>query len=134
MGLQRFLYTSYARTSFTSADLAQLRLAAERENDRNDVTGLLVFDGARFAQLVEGPDAGLSIVIDRILADQRHGHVRTIAVGPVSERSFSGWALQTGWKQLKGASDPFVAAIKDAVDRVSDQKVKAFFIGFAVMG
>jgi len=131
MALFRFIYTSTACAPFGEAELLHLRLTGENQNDRHGVTGLLVFDGLRFAQLIEGPEAGLSHIIDRITRDPRHEQILVRYRGPTAERQFAGWALKARWKSAGAPSDNFIGEVQAAVASVSDRDVATAFVDFA---
>ena len=108
-----------------------LRLTAEAFNDRNNVTGLLLYDGSRFAQLVEGPGEGIAAVIGRIGEDRRHHTLQVIEHAPTANRQFEGWALMTCWRDYDDdAPLSFLTRVELAVQACTDAAVQAFFIGF----
>jgi len=63
-----------------------------RNNLRNGITGLLLFDGARFAQFVEGPEATIRDLCGRLRSDSRHESMDTLLFGQsIGARAFSVW-------------------------------------------
>ncbi|NKI88906.1 hypothetical protein HBN54_001499 [Hymenobacter sp. 1B] len=44
-------------------------------------------------QVLEGPEPALSELYARIQADPRHYAVRTLAYGPIAERTFPDWRM-----------------------------------------
>ena len=52
--LKTLTYTSRARLDLSSGDLADIHEAARHLNALDGITGLLVFDGVRFLQIIEG--------------------------------------------------------------------------------
>jgi len=59
-------------------DPSQLTSLVERANLRNSqlqVTGILLFDGDHFLQILEGPLAAVNVVYERINRDNRHSNV-----------------------------------------------------------
>ena len=69
-----------------------LQVAQER-NQRLDVTGMLTFTEARFAQVLEGPPAHVEGLVARIAGDPRHRDVTVVRRIEVEERSFPDWAM-----------------------------------------
>jgi hypothetical protein len=62
--------------------------------NRNDaITGLLVFTGGRFAQILEGPPEILTTLMDDIQKDVRHRDVTVVRRQEIRARSFSEWAM-----------------------------------------
>lgn len=66
--------------------------ARNRNADRN-ITGLLVFDGIRFCQHLEGPREEVEILVQRIVRDPRHMGVRLVYQGPLHSRHYNGFRL-----------------------------------------
>jgi len=127
--LVRYSYTSRATGPLDANDLLQLRVSAARWNDLHGVTGLLVFDGLRFVQLVEGASEPMARLVDRIVADRRHHQIQVVEHGDAARRQFKGWALRTCWRE-EWPGELFLAAVKQAVAHCSDAAVQALFIGF----
>ena len=57
------------------------------------ITGMLIFDGIRFCQYVEGSKNDVLALFERICADSRHAAVTLIHQGPVQERRFKKFSL-----------------------------------------
>ena len=55
--------------------------------------GALLFTGARFAQVLEGPRAGVEELMDSINRDARHTDIVIIKQGDTPRRRFATWAL-----------------------------------------
>ena len=52
-----------------------------------------MFDGERFAQLIEGPDAALHQLMRNIGNDPRHTRLRVLHQGPLMQRHFAQFSL-----------------------------------------
>ena len=72
------------------ADIAQ---QARRFNDANDITGLLVFDGMRFCQQIEGSQKQVLALLERIRDDGRHTDLEVVYHGPLAQRRFRNFSL-----------------------------------------
>jgi hypothetical protein len=92
--LQAFLYVSLPTQAPELAILDIIR-AAERVNSRMAVSGMLLYGPAFYAQLIEGPDRGVSRVRHRIAQDGRH-RILWYTDWPVPRRSI-GAALPMGY-------------------------------------
>lgn len=67
---------------------------ARRNNERTGITGLLVFDGENFAQLMEGPQDSVPAVADLMKTDHRHDRMEILHSAPASSaRRFPSWRL-----------------------------------------
>ena len=88
------LYTSLLAPDAVIADVADIARTSRRRNRLDDITGLLVFDGSSFAQLVEGPQPAIVDLRDRLVADRRHCDMDVLVFGRLgSARQFPGWDL-----------------------------------------
>jgi hypothetical protein len=69
-------------------------LAKSRANNqRDEITGALLFNAGCFAQVLEGPLDKVEATFERIQQDERHGDVSLLALGPIERRSFPNWAM-----------------------------------------
>ena len=95
--LHRLVYYSRNRMAGEPEQLAQAIaaiLAASRVNNaRVGVTGALMFNAGCFAQVLEGPQAAVEDVFERIQQDERHGDVSLLAFQPVEARAFEAWSM-----------------------------------------
>jgi len=92
--LRSLTYVSEARESMSEAEFTQLGLQAGRLNALDGITGLLVFNGARFCQTIEGAPAAIDSLLGRLNADPRHCAINVIDDQPVSQRRFRSWDMQ----------------------------------------
>ncbi len=88
------LYTSLLAPCAVVADVADIARTSRRRNREDAITGLLVFDGSSFAQLVEGSQQAIVDLRDRLVADRRHCDMDVLVFGYVGDvRRFPGWDL-----------------------------------------
>jgi len=64
-------------------------------NESVDVTGVLLFDGTRFLQYLEGPESGVSAAYTRILAADSHNGLVELNRGRVGRRQFPHWRMHS---------------------------------------
>jgi hypothetical protein len=74
-------------------DIEQILAAARRNNARNGVTGALMFNAGRFAQVLEGAHDSIQATFERIQCDPRHSQVAVLAFEPAAQRSFGSWSM-----------------------------------------
>ena len=73
-------------------------VAASIHNNRQlDVTGLLMAHDGWFLQALEGPEAGVGQIMERIRSDRRHRDVVMISSGPAPSRLFKDWNMAGAW-------------------------------------
>ena len=73
-------------------------------NTALDITGLLVFDGMRFCQYIEGARNDVLTSMVRIRADPLQADVKVVHEGPVAERHFQRFA--TGYVAIDDEDTP----------------------------
>ena len=91
----RLIYRSHNRIpgDRRKAELGAIFSAARSTNKRLDVTGALLTSGDWFVQALEGDEAVVRDLYERIGKDARHERVVELASGPVDDRVFSRWAM-----------------------------------------
>lgn len=106
--MKYIVYVSQAVTPFKAPELGDLLAHSRERNTADEITGLLVYryntDYGRgnFLQVLEGPDAALDDVWNRISSDARHHTIVVIEEGPIASRMFGDWSM--GFKNI-GAGD-----------------------------
>lgn len=62
-------------------------------NSQLDITGALIATSAYFAQILEGPDEDVDLVMASIVRDPRHHRVRVLKRCDIAVRRFPRWRL-----------------------------------------
>ncbi len=70
--LTTILYRSHLHDHVAIKTLEDMVAKANNKNQSSDVTGILLFDGLHFCQLLEGPRDAVQGIYDRICQDARH--------------------------------------------------------------
>lgn len=86
--MYRLTYVSTAHNRVSSSDLQDILEAAIRNNAAAKVTGILLYNGENFMQVLEGPEKSVLEIFERICTDARHGHVVTILEESSTRRVF----------------------------------------------
>ena len=94
MALRSVTYTSLARADLLESDLEDIRRTAQTENAARGITGLLIFNGTHFLQIIEGSKAALGQLMENLRRDQRHSRVEVRHDDPIDERSFPDWSME----------------------------------------
>jgi hypothetical protein len=94
MDLVHLSYCSYAQSPVALPDLDLILSASQRNNRRDDITGLLTFSGEVFVQFLEGPQEAISRLMDRLQLDQRHKNIIILSEGSDHERIFPDWDME----------------------------------------
>ncbi|MGZ9114191.1 MAG: BLUF domain-containing protein [Brevundimonas sp.] len=94
LDLERLVYESTATgTTASFGNLAVILAESQRNNDRDDLTGVLAAHRDRYIQVVEGPGQALDALLRRLENDPRHRDLILIDREPISERLFSRWSM-----------------------------------------
>jgi hypothetical protein len=127
------IYISRAKHSFTASDLADLGEQAAAKNRSLGITGLLLFDGTRFIQALEGDAAAVKAVMDRISNDSRHDNISYFKPLETDRRQFNWWS--TEYRDEGDLCDRrgFLDRVMNHVADVKCDSIKAAFIGFAAL-
>jgi hypothetical protein len=91
--LHEVLYVSTLSPASPVNVVSQIAAKARIANQEADITGLLVFDGMRFCQQIEGPRKAILALIERIRVDPRHVNVEILHHAPLGERRFRRFSL-----------------------------------------
>ena len=94
MQLKSLTYTSLARLDLTTDDLLAIHKTARHRNALNGITGLLIFNGTHFLQVVEGVEDAIDELVDRLRGDPRHHHLEVKDTRSVEARSFPDWTME----------------------------------------
>lgn len=92
-------YVSQSQKPFSLDALSGLLDHSRARNARDGITGCLVyrynddFDRGNFLQVLEGPEAAIDDVWQRISEDTRHHTIVVIDEGTIDERMFSNWSM-----------------------------------------
>lgn len=73
--LSTLIYRSRLNPEVDSGDLDQIVFNAQRNNEKIAVTGILLFDGDYFFQVLEGPYAEINALYQAICQDRRHNNI-----------------------------------------------------------
>jgi hypothetical protein len=72
-----------------------LRLLARSflNNQKYNITGLLIYKNRQFAQVIEGDEATIERLWNKIQLDTRHKDIQLLLKEPIVHRSFSKWSM-----------------------------------------
>ena len=103
----QLIYFSTAQLGLSVQELEKILVSAVANNQRKGVTGLLLFNGLNFLQILEGAPAEVDDLYDKISADPRHSGVRLIRRQEIKALSYPQWGMKL--KEIGadfGAQDP----------------------------
>ncbi|AZU02649.1 BLUF domain-containing protein [Glycocaulis alkaliphilus] len=87
------MYVSTAHPDLMLSDIDAIVDTARARNEAEGVTGLLIYNGFNFMQLLEGPPESVEQVFASICKDTRHTGVVPVLSGEADARVFGGWTM-----------------------------------------
>ncbi len=102
----RLVYSSRALVPFDSASLTELLQAARVNNERCNVSGMLLYADGTFLQVLEGDEEVVESLFAVIESDTRHDETRVLLRVQGTPRSFGDWTMG------------FVSATREMIDSV----------------
>ena len=91
--LSQYLYISTAPT-LPREEVDAILSASARNNPARGITGLLLFNGRNFLQLLEGEEVAVAELMTTITADPRHSGVSVLDRRGIATRTCPDWAMK----------------------------------------
>jgi hypothetical protein len=98
--MYEIVYTSTARRPFDPPTLAALLADSRQRNSQREITGLLLYHGQAFLQVLEGARESLELLLVSLRKDPRHHQLEVLREGPIAARRFDAWTM--GFVSLDG--------------------------------
>ncbi len=129
--LFQITYISTCRPTLLLGDVERILETSRRRNAEDAVTGLLIFDGKRFLQVLEGTLEKVEETFSRIAVDQRHRALVRLSGRHVEAREFGPWAMASHIVgPIMGKGD-LVSQVDALTENLPDPNIKATLRGFA---
>lgn len=129
--MHQLTYISTARKGLAETDIDAILAISRRNNSVANITGLLVFDGVRFLQALEGDKAAVEAAFLRIKTDPRHRAAVMLSLRETASREFGAWDMACE-RVSAGRAGRTVAEMVDAlVVNLPDPNTRAAFTSFA---
>ena len=93
MRLVQLIYASSFAEEMDVSELAKIREVANRENEKNSITGMLIAGNDFFLQCLEGGREAVNKLYSEIVPDPRHRHILLLRYSEVSRREFENWSM-----------------------------------------
>lgn len=104
--LYQLIYTSKACEGFGANEMRALLPEARRNNAELGITGILLCDRGEFLQVLEGPEASVKSVFERIQRNQDHGQISVRREGPIDKRRFPEFTMGFSEVSVEDLDDP----------------------------
>ena len=106
------LYVSVADPTLVSDDIYTLVGNSQQRNSADGLSGIMLYNGSNFLQLIEGDAGPLDACFARIQRDPRHSGVVVMRNDPVAVREFPEWAMR--YSLVDQPIEKTLAAVRDA--------------------
>jgi hypothetical protein len=127
----QLIYISTARPGVDQHEVSRILAKARGRNLADRITGLLVFDGVRFLQALEGDHELVEACYARIRKDERHRAPVTLSERDIEKREFGDWTM--AWTRVDKIEGnlPLGEMVDSLVRQVTDPNTRALFRSFA---
>ncbi|MDK2597261.1 BLUF domain-containing protein [Pseudoalteromonas obscura] len=93
MELIELIYISTVTTPLCDEELESLRRQCAAANQLRGISGMLLYDGHHFMQVIEGERPRVEQLFEHIKQDKRHINVEALICNPIKKRNFRKWAM-----------------------------------------
>ena len=129
--MQQLTYISTATAGIMPEDIETILAKSRRNNMRDGITGLLIHDGRRFLQALEGIGPLVDAPVARIQADPRHRAAVVLSSREIVTREFGDWAMAAHAVRPAPPGADLGETVDALVAEVTDKNMRALFSSFA---
>lgn len=110
--MKYLVYISAAHRLMSEESLLDILNVSRKNNQKNNLTGMLLYGEGTFMQVLEGDEAILEKTYEVIKADDRHKNIIKMAEGVIEKSNFPDWSMgfksvsAQKLKELGGFTDP----------------------------
>ena len=112
-------YLSEAVSDMSFLGLMRLLESARAFNQKNGITGILLYDNQQFGQIIEGEYSNVMKAWKRIQDDKRHHRIELLEIREITERSFPEWLLRFYGGETLTREYPALADMVGGMDKHS---------------
>lgn len=137
--MKSLLYASHAVQKFSDDALIELLRKSRANNVRDGLTGMLLYRGGNFLQVLEGDPDMVARTYDRIDADPRHDGVTMLITETIAERRFGDWTMgfhnldKVAEADMPGVSNFLTQRFDISQFQQSPQRIYSFLLSFKEM-
>lgn len=117
------VYSSTATAGLSEVDLRDILQTSQLQNADLDLTGMLLYCGGKFLQVLEGKREDVHNLYYKISKDLRHSDLNVLLEGSIEERNFKDWSM--GFKALDVAMACQLSGFNDIDQFFTQNKVSA---------
>mgnify|MGYP001816337267 CR=1 FL=1 len=104
-------YISRTREPMGAEALLNLLMQCRENNEKSDITGLLLYGNETFLQVLEGDNQVVDDLVSEILKDPRHADIEVINRKVIDQRDYAEWRMgfdlvsNEGLAEVRGLTD-----------------------------
>ena len=87
------VYVSSAVRPLKEEEIVNILRASRKNNEGRGITGMLLYKGGNFMQVLEGTDGQVTGLLEKVGKDSRHRGVLQLAKKKIHERAFVNWSM-----------------------------------------
>lgn len=106
------VYTSTAAHPLRETALAHLLTQCRELNSERGITGMLLYRGGRFIQVLEGAPEVVSSLVDTIERDARHQDLKILLRETLDTRRFADWTM--GYRAFRESDGDVPTGYRDS--------------------
>ncbi len=108
------IYVSRAEGDLSEQQLLEILAKSRSNNERDGLTGMLLYKDQRFMQVLEGEKEKVLATYRRISEDPRHRDVVVLLRGELPERDFPDWSM--GFKSIDNETAKTISGFTPFLD------------------
>lgn len=91
--MQQLIYASTALPGLTLCEVQEILTTANKKNKKTYISGMLLYDGIFFLQVLEGASNLLDDLMQNIQNDSRHNDILLLGRRDIDSRNFEEWTM-----------------------------------------
>lgn len=127
MSILLLAYISDATREYSEAEMEELLKVCRRNNQKINVTGMLLYAGNKFLQILEGEPAIVQDLYAKLETDDRHKNAVVMDTQLANKRNFVGWSMgyeRASAREMADELDGYLNAFEDGELDVGAQPIK----------
>lgn len=129
--VEQLIYISTTQPGLPRRELPSILDVSQRNNRCVGVTGMLLFDGLRFLQALEGEPPAIQQTYERIRADRRHRSVVLLSQRSVEGREFGSWDMAYEDDMAAPGAASLIDMVEALVADIPSRNTRELFRSFA---
>ena len=130
--MKRIIYLSYSSYFLDEKNLVDLYELSHKNNLENGITGLFIYSDQDILQVLEGPNAAVTSLFNKISKDKRHTAMILLAEETIQNRYFPDWQMGfyvVGYEDIQ-KNQELRDYSKETIQNVDSQKLLTLLESF----